>query len=242
MIRINDGPEQLVVRNGSMVSVEIPAGNEIRVEIVLALLIRVERRAPYILSQNETWSSNAATIHRGPLLFAVPRDFVLDHSEPYDDGPDLLPVGHAHGQNNFLLGTGNWRLALRISNDDDPSPMELEYVDLDVPAPPKGQGIFSPFLVPGGIRAKAQQLPAGMWQAVGKGTYLHGRGAEYKCSNGTTSIKGYTCQWSGLAPVSPVRGMDGVELVDVLLLPFGATDLRVAELPTTTVRTRREPL
>ena len=238
MIRINDGPEQLVVRNGSMVSVEIPAGNEIRVEIVLALLIRVERRAPYILSQNETWSSNAATIHRGPLLFAVPRDFVLDHSEPYDDGPDLLPVGHAHGQNNFLLGTGNWRLALRISNDDDPSPMELEYVDLDVPAPPKGQGIFSPFLVPGGIRAKAQQLPAGMWQAVGKGTYLHGRGAEYNCSNGTTSIKGYACQWSGLVPVSPVRGMDGVELVDVLLLPFGATDLRVAELPTTTAAAR----
>ena len=52
-----------------------------------------------------------------------------------------------------------------------------------------GQGIFSPFLVPGGIRARAQQLPASTWQAVGKDTYLHGRGAEYNCSNGTTSIK-----------------------------------------------------
>ena len=52
-------------------------------------------------------------------------------------------------------------------------------------------------------------------------------------SIGGRFIKGYTCQWSGLPPLSPVGGMEGVELVDVLLLPYGATDLRVAELPTT---------
>lgn len=234
VIKVNGEPSLPKVANGTMVTVEIPAGKGTRVEIILDLSIRIERRAPYILSKNRTFNSNAATIHRGPLLYAVPRDFVLDHSKPWDDGPGLLPVGQAHGRNNFLLGTGNWQLALRVSDDDHPSALELEYAELDVPVPPKGQGIFSPFLVPGGIRARAQKLPPGMWWAVGKGEYLHGRGAGYKCSNGTTSIKNYTCQWAGLAPVSPVKGMHSVELLDVLLLPYGATDLRVAELPTTT--------
>ena len=35
----------------------------------------------------------------------------------------------------------------------------MSYVAVDAPAPPKGQGPFSAYLVPGHIKAKAQLLP-----------------------------------------------------------------------------------
>ena len=231
-ITVNGQQRRQQLLNGTMATVDIPAGNGTRVQLSLELEVRVERSLPYILTKTRTHDSNAATVHRGPLLFAVPRDFVIDHGKPYDEAPSLLPLGQAHGRNNFLLGTGNWTLALRVSDDANPRD-DLEYVDLDVPAPPEGQGIFSPFLVPGGIRAKAVLLPRGAWQTVQNGTYLNGRGAAYTCTNGSTSIKDYTCQWSGLAPHSPVQHASA-GLIDVLLLPYGATDLRIAEVPTTT--------
>ncbi len=58
-----------------------------------------------------------------------------------------------------------------------------------------------------------------------------GRGAPRKCTKGT-SIPDYTAVWAGLPPKSPVSGVKA-PLVDVVLLPMGATDLRVAEFPTT---------
>ena len=79
------------------------------------------------------------------VLYAFARDFVLDHAKPYDDSPGLLPIGQvlvwtalpsaahcrslttvlalipplhqAHGQDNYLLGTGNWTFALRLCDD-----------------------------------------------------------------------------------------------------------------------------
>ena len=65
--------------------------------------------------------------------------------------------GQAHGQDNYLLGTGDWTHALRISDDSNPG-KDLSYVAVDAPAPPKGQGPFSAYLVPGHIKAKAQLL------------------------------------------------------------------------------------
>ena len=106
--------------------------------------------------------TNAANVYVGPVLYAAPRDFTLDHSKPYDDTPGLLPVGQAHGQNNYLLGTGNWSYALRISDDSTPE-NDLVYETVDVPAPPKGQGQFSAYLVPGHIKAKAQMLDQEQW-------------------------------------------------------------------------------
>ena len=58
-----------------------------------------------------------------------------------------------------------------------------------------------------------------------------GRGSPAKCDNGT-SIPGYTKVWAGMPPKSPVGGVAG-PLHDAILLPMGATDLRVAEFPTT---------
>jgi hypothetical protein len=63
---------------------------------------------PYALNATTTLATNAANVYRGPVLYAAPRDFTLDHSKPYDDTSSLLPVGQAHGQDNYLLGTGDW--------------------------------------------------------------------------------------------------------------------------------------
>ena len=52
-----------------------------------------------------------------------------------------------------------------------------------------------------------------------------------ECDKGT-SIPDYTAVWAGLPPKSPVPKVTS-PLIDVVLLPMGATDLRVAEFATT---------
>ncbi len=147
--------------SGSMHAVPIAAGSSI-VTLTLPLKVRVVRRPAYAINASYSVETNAANVYVGPVLYAAPRDFTLDHSKPYDDVPGLLPVGQAHGQNNYLLGTGNWSFALRISDDSTPE-KDLTYETVKVPAPPKGQGQFSAFLVPGHVKAKAQLLDQDQW-------------------------------------------------------------------------------
>ena len=216
---------------GAMHGVAIPEGTSTTVTLTLPLTIRVARRPAYALNASVSVDTNAANVFRGPLLYAIARDFVLDHSKPYDDAPGLLPIGQAHGQvnsvinnlinhnvikyngndgtgndqhfgqDNYLLGTGNWSYAIRI-NDDSAPEKDLTYVTVDgALAPPKGQGPFSAYLAPGHIKAKAQFLPD--WG------FIHdeygGRGAPSKCEKGT-SIPNYEKVWAGLPPKSPVAG------------------------------------
>eukprot|EP01051_Picozoa_sp_SAG22_P002134 SAG22_NODE_93_length_20834_cov_27.179503_12_plen_294_part_00 len=221
-----DGVELLPA--GAMALLALPAGKS-TVTLTLPLKIRVSRRPAYALDANTSLDTNAANIYRGPVLYALARDFVLDHSKPYDDAAGLLPVGQAHGQDNYLLGTGNWSFAVRLSDDTKPE-ADLVWVPTpNVPSPPKGQGIFSAYLAPGHIRAKAQVLTD--WPYIGK--EYGGRGSPTKCEKGT-SIPGYSKVWAGMPPKSPVSGVAG-PLHDAILLPMGATDLRVAEFPTTKV-------
>lgn len=165
---------------GVMHSVAVAAGSS-TLTLTLPLAIRVVRRPPYAINATYSVDTNAANIYRGPLLYAAPRDFTMDHSKPYDDSPGLLPVGQAHGQNNYLLGTGNWSYALRISDDSAPE-KDLTFVAVDVQAPPKGQGPFSPFFVPGHIKAKAQLLDNEEW-GYAQDEY-GGRGAPRSASTG----------------------------------------------------------
>ena len=134
------------------------------------------------------------------------------------------------GQNNYLLGTGGWSYALRINDDSKPD-ADLVYQDrtATVPwtTPPMGQGPFAVLLAPAAIKAKAQLLPTSMWAPV-----KTGRGAAQTCTKGT-SINPYTKVWASPPPQSPVGGAGALPLVDVVLLPYGATDLRVGEFPTT---------
>ena len=60
---------------------------------------------------------------------------------------------------------------------------------------------------------------------------LRAVGTTAECEKGT-SIPDYEAVWAGLPPTSPVSGVSS-PLVDVVLLPMGATDLRVAEFATT---------
>ena len=76
-----------------------------------------------------------------------------------------------------------------------------------------------------------RQLYEAGYAAVSWPEEYGGRGAPRKCTKGT-SIPDYTAVWAGLPPKSPVEGVQA-PLVDVVLLPMGATDLRVAEFPTT---------
>ena len=57
------------------------------VTLTLPLEIRVTRRAPYAINASHSVDTNAANIYRGPVLYAAPRDFTLDHAKPYDDAP-----------------------------------------------------------------------------------------------------------------------------------------------------------
>lgn len=237
-VAINAASESETIRQedlpaGMMASASLKAGVN-TVTLTLPLQIRVVRRPAYLLSANSTIERNAATVWRGPLLYAVPRDFTLIHDNPYDDRPGLFPVGQAHGQQNLLLGTGSWAHALRISDDDNPG-KDLAYVAApNAPTPPKGQGPFSSFLVPGYIKAKAQLLPE--WQSACCGSIcVPGGNRVGQCSGSpacNTSIVTRQKLWVGLPPQSPVPRV-ATQLVSIILLPFGATDLRVAELPTT---------
>lgn len=153
--------ESTLLPSGTMHAVPIAAGSS-TVTLTLPLKVRVARRPAYAINASHSVDTKAANVYVGPVLYAAPRDFTLDHSKPYDDTPGLLPVGQAHGQNNYLLGTGNWSFALRISDDSAPE-RDLIYETVNVPAPPKGQGQFSAFLVPGHVKAKAQLLDQNHW-------------------------------------------------------------------------------
>merc|ERR1712232_1452060 len=119
--------------------------------------IRVQRRPPYRLTRTSTTPASAANIFRGPLLYALPRNFTRDHSAPYDDGPGLLPEGQAHGENQYLLGEGDWTYALHISNDKSLK-NDLQFFSKTMPALPRGQGPFAESLVPVRITAKGYRL------------------------------------------------------------------------------------
>eukprot|EP00656_Telonema_subtile_P012443 TRINITY_DN16266_c0_g1_i3.p1 TRINITY_DN16266_c0_g1~~TRINITY_DN16266_c0_g1_i3.p1 ORF type:complete len:778 (-),score=153.24 TRINITY_DN16266_c0_g1_i3:294-2627(-) len=211
---------------GTVYTVELPEGAS-TLTLTLPMSVRVVRRPEYLLNETVSVDTNAANVLRGPVVYAISRDFQLDHSSPYDEGPQLQPVGQPHGQDNYLLGTGDWAYALRVANDSAPG-VDLVYVPTTPAVPPKGQGPFSAFLSPGFIKAKAQLVPS--WNYISS-EYDGARGAPRTCESGT-SIKNYTAVWAGMPPKSPVPGVS-TPLIDVMLLPIGATDLRVAEFPTT---------
>eukprot|EP01051_Picozoa_sp_SAG22_P002041 SAG22_NODE_86_length_21440_cov_288.248700_28_plen_301_part_00 len=212
------------------------------VTLALPMRVRVARRPAYRLSANVSADTNAVNIFRGPLLYAMPRSYVTDLGEPYG-------VDKQQARNHVLLGTGDWRWAVRINDDTNPE-ADLRYVPNDA-APkdlPAGQGPFALSLAPGSIRAMAQLLPDSLWMPVqpppnaSHSASLNpappgiGRGAPFECINSNVSKvdgKDYTCIWTGHPPKSPVASVTS-KLVEVTLLPFGATDLRISEMPTTT--------
>jgi len=206
-------------------TVPVAAGSS-RLTLQLPMEIRVERRPAYRLTPNETVDTMAANIYRGPLLYALSRESTRDPKATYEEGASLLPAGQAHGENEYLLGTGSWTYALRISDDKAPG-ADMHFEQKSMPELPLGQGPFAETLAPGRITVKGQLLDGSAWDILHEG-----RGAAVKCNAGTTSIKDYTASNAANPPMSPMKGVT-TKLQDLVLLPVGATNLRIAEFPTT---------
>jgi DUF1680 family protein len=66
---------------GSMAKVTVPRGSS-SWTLNLPMKIRVARRPAYKLNASVEIDTNAANIYRGPVLYAIARDFTLDHSKP----------------------------------------------------------------------------------------------------------------------------------------------------------------
>ena len=151
-----DGTTHSDLQPGTMHAVRLPSGDA-HLLLTLPMRIRVERRPPYVPALGQTVPSNAATILHGPLVYALPRVEVHDHATPFDDPPGALPLGQSHGQNNYLLGTGEWRNALLLHADAHPE-ADLRFERSALPSLPEGQGPFASSLVPARITAKAVTL------------------------------------------------------------------------------------
>ena len=97
-----------------------------------------------------------------------------------------------------------------------------------VPAPPLGQGVFTNTLVPAPVlRVSAVALTAAEW---GERTEVIEGDSSRPCGN-TTSLPTYDHEVAAAPPESPVHPATAPAQV-LELLPYGATDLRVAVFPT----------
>lgn len=215
---------------GSMYSIPIPAGDS-DITLTFPLQIRVERREPYKVSPEQTLNARSVNVVRGPLVFALPIKYVFDHGASWDTSADLMPIGFPHAQNNYLLTNGTWRVALveDISGDALKSVQVHLHEDIDdlFSKIPLGQGPFTEMFSPIQLSMKAAILNIEDWPNVAKGK----RGNAITCLRGSTSLPEYTTGWAGLPPVSPVDARNK-PLKTIVLIPYGATDLRISEFPT----------
>ena len=170
----------------------------------------IERRPPYQLTANTTIDAKAAAMFRGPLLYALAPAFNRTSAPPWEEAAGLLPRGQPHGQTHSLVATADWAFALRI--DDDAQPV-ARFVPRAIPEPPLGQGPFAAALVPATLVVQAQLV-----------------GDRWNRTSGPSG--GAQCGDAELPPTSPVLGITS-PLQHLVLIPYGATDLRIAEFPTT---------
>ena len=97
-------------------------------------------------------------------------------------------------------------------------------------------------LVPAALHGFAVELTEAQWPAATRSDFpWTGRGAETQCKAGTTSIP-YNASWASASnmPASPVPGLAGAAKIPVTLIPYGATNLRISEIPTTTMEDEEE--
>lgn len=111
--------------------------------------------------------------------------------------------------------------------------LDLQYVPGTPPSfdiLPAGQGPFSSYFNTGYIAAKARVLPPDVWDVV-----RSGRGRATECADNSTSISKYTTAWASNPPHSPLvwpRSKNMPAADHVQLIPFGSTNIRIAEFPT----------
>ena len=195
---------------GTMHPIPIEIGST-TVELVLPMEIRLERRPDILPSIGVKVATNSANIFRGPILYAFSRDYIQDQGKMFDEVV----------ANNYLLGTGNWQYGL-IS----PSTNMRYQKRNDVRPLPNGQGPFSTAVVPDRIIAEAVLLNDDEWDVK-----RSGRGSIRECNDNSTSISKYNSSWAGMIPKSPIPCAERVS-VSIELVPYGSTDVRIAEFAT----------
>ena len=201
---------------GTMYSIQVGTGNT-TIELLLPMNIRVERRKSVYPSLGVETVTNSASILRGPFLYAFSRDYRRDQGKHFDEVV----------ANNYLLGTGNWQYALIIDDDTIPS-KNMHHRKISSQVPPDGQGPFANDLVPDRIIAQAILLEDKEWDVQRKG-----RGSIRECKEGSTSIQNYNSSWTGTMPRSPISCSDDRIPINIELIPYGSTDVRIAEFVTT---------
>ena len=215
-IHINGVVMRENISPGTMHPIQIRTGTT-TVELVLPMNIRVERRKTFFPSVGVETVTNSAAIFRGPLLYALSRNYRWDVGKHFDEVV----------ANNYLLGIGKWQHVLII--DDDLQPNEsLHYKRSADLLLPDGQGPFATALVPDKIIAQAVLLGADEWDVK-----KEGRGSIRECNEGSTSVPHYNSSWTGAVPRSPVPCAERVPMT-IELVPYGATDIRIAEFATAT--------
>jgi hypothetical protein len=246
-VTLNSGtPKQ--ARNGTMHSLALPAGDSV-ISVSLPMKIRVATGKGYQVLPSPTprVGTGAVNVFRGPLLYALPLQFTLDSKYPFDNNSTgrsgtsngtfsttLFPTGQDHGINHYLLSK-NWRFALVL---DDAKPDDsLRFVSgrggSNLHSLPEGQGPFSRALVPVALSARVVALSPAEWpDGPTKWNSATWNTVKGTCSKGSTSVPQYNTSWVGIPPASPVNRSAPGASISVMLLPFGATDLRLGELPT----------
>lgn len=215
-VKLSCSSTPLPALSGTMHEITLPAGKS-KVELVLPMPPRFEQTHA---------GDGSVVVMRGPIVYALQRTVrAHDATNIYDNGSGLLPYGQPHGQNNYILGAGEWRYAL---NGSSPAALTLVPRTQQPPAPPKGQGVFSPSLVPAPmIAVDAFVLNASSWgERVpdGEGT------ASYPCGK-STSMPDYQHVVPAAPPTSPIAANSCGRQTKLLLVPYGATDIRMASFP-----------
>ena len=198
--------------NGTMHRVSLPAG-----------LTTVTLTLPMVPRLEPTGDNGNVVVKRGPLLYVAPREIAaIDGKGVYDDGPDLLPKGQPHGRDNYILAMDSeWRHVIYKNSSIHETARE------NIPTPPAGQGVFSLSLVPAPVlTVGAATVPAAVW----KDRVPDGEGqTSFPCGS-STSVNGYVHTTAAAPPA-----VDGAEChggpKPLQLVPYGATDVRVAVFP-----------
>jgi hypothetical protein len=182
----------------------MPHGAWVRKQITLTfpMPIRVERR----------WN-NALSVFRGPLLYALPLPYSSQVMKTCASSP-LRPagMGPTFGCTNKLQHTSEWRYALDARSAEDFTFAPRGHDILDTPP---GQGQWNVHSCNVSLRVRARRMRPEAW-----------------VYNSSLAGRHTKAPIPPKSPIDPRALIPGGHAEELVLLPYGVTDLRLTELPT----------
>ena len=187
--------------------VALQNGTEYRVSLAAGADICAKLDLPMSL-RIERRLHGAVAIYRGPLLFSLPLNYSASVIDAYSPPRGI--------DESLTLAPGaTWRWALVLKNGlSTQLTFSRRSNTVPVDAPPWSEVAAR---ARGTIHMKARPVPEPLWPAIA-------------CS---TNFAHYNDSCAGAAPQSPVVGLVGAA-IGVELIPIGAADVQLAELPYST--------